>query len=71
MVMTTRGSFTGSENNSTTNIPQATMTVTTILITYATSTTQYYLLLLSDLYDVENDSLNEYAIGSIMDPICL
>jgi hypothetical protein len=46
------------------------MTETTILITYAIGTTQYSLLL-SDLYDIENDSLNGDAISSILAPIRL
>jgi hypothetical protein len=71
MLQTRQGSVTGSENDSdpATNIQEVTISETTILITYAISTTQYYSLLLSDLYDVESDTLNKDAICSILSHI--
>jgi hypothetical protein len=47
----------------------STMAETTMLITYAVGTTQYYSLLLSDIYDVTKDVLDINVIDSIVAPL--
>jgi hypothetical protein len=71
MVQTKRGSVTGSKYNSdrTMNFQMATMNDTNIM--YVVGTMQYYSLLISDLYNVERDALNENAVSSILAPIRL
>jgi hypothetical protein len=68
MVQTSRGSATG---NPIENDPDDAMPETIVLITYAVGTTQHYSLLLSDVYNVADDKLDESAFNSIISPLRL
>jgi hypothetical protein len=63
-----RGSATG---NPIENDPDDAMPETIVLITYAVGTMQHYSLLLSDVYNVAGDILDEGAFNSIISPLRL
>jgi hypothetical protein len=69
MVQTRRESATGNpiENDH----PDDAMPETIVLITYAVGTTQHYSLLLSDVYNVAGDILDESAFNRILSPLRL
>jgi hypothetical protein len=69
MVQTRRGSATG--NNPIENDPDDALPETIVLITYAVGTTQHHSLLLSDVYNVAGDILDEDAFNSILSPLRL
>jgi hypothetical protein len=69
MVQTRRGSATG--NNLIENDPDDAMPKTIVLITYAVGTTQHYSLLLSYVYNVAGDILDDHAFNSIISPLHL